>query len=263
MRQVRVEVGSRKIRVIGIAVFFVFLLVSAIAVVHAESYIFVLKWGSYGSGDGQFGSSFTPYSPYGVAVDNSGNVYVVDSDNCRVQKFDSSGNFLLKWGSNGTGNGQFYFPSGVAVDSSGNVYVTDTGVQKFNSNGVFITKWGSTGSGDGQFMGSWGIAVDSSGNVYVTDDGNNRVQKFDSAGNYLTQWGSGGSGDGQFSIPYGVAIDSSGNVYVSDSGNFRVQKFVSSTVIPEMPSAITTIAFLSMIAVVVGVAGKRFRLKLH
>ena len=69
-------------------------------------------------------------------MDSSGNVYVSDSENDRMQKFDSSGNFLLKWGSQGTGDGQFQSPKGVAVDSSGNVYVADTNnsrIQKFSS----------------------------------------------------------------------------------------------------------------------------------
>ena len=84
-------------------------------------------------------------NPSGVAVDSSGNVYVADTGNNRIQKFDSSGGFIAKWGSSGSGDGQFSYPSGVAVDSSGNVYVADTSnqrIQKFNSSGGFITKWG-------------------------------------------------------------------------------------------------------------------------
>ena len=73
--------------------------------------------------------------PAGVAVDSSGNVYVADKDNHRIQKFDNNGNFITKWGSNGwTGNGQFQYPEDVAVDSSLNVYVADTynhRIQKF------------------------------------------------------------------------------------------------------------------------------------
>ena len=82
----------------------------------------------------------------GVAVDSSGNVYVADTNNNRIQKFDSSGTFITKWGSSGTGDGQFEYPTGIAVDSSGNVYVADTDnhrIQKFDSNGTFLTKWGS------------------------------------------------------------------------------------------------------------------------
>ncbi|HOL09915.1 MAG TPA: SBBP repeat-containing protein, partial [Bacillota bacterium] len=68
-------------------------------------------------------------------MDSSDNIYVVDLNNHRIQKFNASGEFLTKWGSFGTGDGQFDFPYGVAVDSSGNVYVADTGnhrIQKFN-----------------------------------------------------------------------------------------------------------------------------------
>ena len=73
-------------------------------------------------------------------------MYVVDTLNNRIQKFNSNGTFITKWGSKGTADGQFNFPDGIAVDSSGNVYVADDGnnrIQKFDSNGTFITKWGS------------------------------------------------------------------------------------------------------------------------
>ena len=72
--------------------------------------------------------------PYGIAVDSSGYVYVADSWNGRIQKFDSDGNFITKWGSSGTGDGEFSLPHGIAVDSSGNAYVADTmnnRIQKF------------------------------------------------------------------------------------------------------------------------------------
>ena len=102
------------------------------------SYQYVNKWGTYGTEDGLFSNQ------RGVAVDASGNVYVADTDNNRVQKFDSSGTFITKWGSSGEGDSQFYYPNGVAVDATGNVYVADTDnnrIQKFTSDGAFITKW--------------------------------------------------------------------------------------------------------------------------
>jgi hypothetical protein len=192
--------------------------------VASGGFSFVAKWGSSGSGNGQFNS------PHGVAVDASGDVYVSDLLNARVEKFDSSGNFLTEWGSAGSGDGQFDLPLGLAVDPSGDVYVADVlndRIEEFDSNGGFLRKWGSSGSGDGQFNHPFGVAVDGSGNVYVTDQQNNRVEKFDSTGVFLAKWGSAGSGDGQFALPIGIAVDQSGSVYVADNNNHRVEKFDS------------------------------------
>ena len=232
-----------------------------------ESYSFVEKWGmtSSGSEDGQFDN------PRDVAVDSQGNVYVADVENDRIQKFDSSGNFITKLGTHcdihtqtgcvdpdgagplQVGDGQFYQPYGITIDSSGNVYVSDSSndrIQKFDSSGNFITKWGSlciidggqfcTGNGDGQFHGPTYIAVDSSDNVYVVDTGNDRIQKFDSSGNFITKWGSTcilrtldhlgcttPDGNGQFDTPFGIGVDLQNNVYVADQNNNRIQKFNS------------------------------------
>jgi DNA-binding beta-propeller fold protein YncE len=108
-------------------------------------------------------------------------VYVADSGNSRIQKFTTTGTFITKWGTLGSGNGQFDWPIGVAVDSSGNVYVSDlhnNRIQKFTSDGTFITKLGTEGSGNGQFSYPNGVALDSSGRVYVADDHNYRIQVF-------------------------------------------------------------------------------------
>ncbi|MFZ4664047.1 MAG: cohesin domain-containing protein, partial [Caldilineaceae bacterium] len=147
----------------------------------------------------------------------------------RIQKFDSNGNFLTKWGSYGTGNGQFDKPTDLAFDSAGNLYVTEDRnhrVQKFDSNGAFLATWGSYGTGDGQFNHAYGIAIDKNDNIYIDDAGNNRIQLFTSSGSYLTQWGSQGSGNGQFQFPSGLALNRSSTLfYVSDNGNHRVQVF--------------------------------------
>jgi DNA-binding beta-propeller fold protein YncE len=162
-------------------------------------------------------------SSVGVATDGSGNVYVADSYNARIQKFDNSGTFLMTFGWGvadgkaafeicssachagipGSGNGQFYYPSGVAVDGSGNIYVADSDnfrIQKFDASGTFLTTWGSQGPGNGQFVGRYGIATEGSGNVYVADSGNGRIQKFDASGTFLTAWGA-GTAYGQLSSP--------------------------------------------------------------
>ena len=72
--------------------------------------------------------------PYGAACDGSGNIYVADSENNRIQKFDSSGKFISGWGLYGGGDAQFSKPRGVAVGAGGAVYISDTynnRVQKF------------------------------------------------------------------------------------------------------------------------------------
>jgi tripartite motif-containing protein 71 len=190
---------------------------------------FLTTWGSSGSGNGEL------HYPEGIAIgdsgDDSGNVYVADAENYRIEEFTSSGDWVRTWGSFGTGDGQFENPNGVAVDGSGDVYVADYGthrIQEFTSSGGWLRTWGSSGSGNGQFAHPYGVAVDGSGDVYVSDTGNNRIQEFTSSGGWLRTWGSSGSGNGQFSSPLGVAVDGSGHVYVADSGNRRVQEFDAS-----------------------------------
>ena len=107
--------------------------------------LFITKWGESGKDQRQF------FISYGIATDSSGNVYVADTGNNRIQKFSSNGH-ITKWGESGSDAGQFNSPSGIATDSSGNVYVADTvnnRIQKFSSNGTFILEWGESGSAAG------------------------------------------------------------------------------------------------------------------
>jgi DNA-binding beta-propeller fold protein YncE len=185
-----------------------------------------MKWGTKGSGEAQFNG------PYGVAVDKDNYVYVVDSGNCRIQKFDSNGNFITSWGSFGTGNGQFLnSPRWIAVDNSPykDVYIADIGgyVYVFHNNGSFVTRWTTATTGESPGV-IWGIAVDSDNKIYVTDVTNHNVKKFSYGGTLLAKWGSEGTGDGQFDFPTGIAIDSLGNIFVADLNLDRIQKFDSS-----------------------------------
>jgi sugar lactone lactonase YvrE len=193
----------------------------------------ILAFGTRGNGNGQF------YDPKGVTVDKEGNIYVADTLNHRIQKFDKAGKFLLAFGSKGEGDGQFNEPWGVAVDSQGNIFVADTWnhrIQKFDKDGRFITKWGNglvdtRGLPDGQpsvFYGPRAIAIDKDDNLYVTDTGNKRIQKFDNTGKFLAQFGVVGTEPGQFNEPVGIALDKDGNIYVADTWNRRIQRFDSS-----------------------------------
>jgi tripartite motif-containing protein 71 len=167
--------------------------------------------------------------PWGLSTDQDGNVYVSDTSNARIQKFQSDGQPLLKWGRDGSFDGAFFFPRGVAVDFVGNIYVADESnhrIQKFDPRGSFLTKWGREGNGPGQFKSPWGIACDALGNVYVVDSGNHRIQKFDGNGTFLCSFGNRGKTEGQLNFPYGIAVDKEGCVFVVDSGNNRVLKYV-------------------------------------
>jgi len=139
---------------------------------------FITKWGGTlpcycGTGNDQF------CHPYGIAVDADGYVYVTDSWNHRIQKFDSSGIFLAKWGSLGSGKGQFAYPLGIAVDADGYVYVADTEncrIQKFTSSGTFLTMWGDCVYE--YLYKPYDVAVDADGYVYVVNGDYNRIEKY-------------------------------------------------------------------------------------
>ncbi len=173
-------------------------------------------------------------APEGIAVDTQNNVYLADTGNHRVIKFDPQGTFLLQIGAaSGSLVGQFNLPSGVAVNKQGEIYVADRGndrIQKFDSSGRVMGTIGSFGTKDGQFSSPSAIALDPDGNFYVADKGNSRVQKFDPSGRMLLKWGNPGTRDGQFFQPSGLGVDSKKNVYVLDGtlSTTRIQKFDSS-----------------------------------
>jgi mucin-19 len=202
------------------------------------------------------GSNAQFNSPYGVAVDSAGSVYVADSINHRIRKIDTSSNVTTLAGStqgyaNGLGTAaQFNIPTGITVDSAGIIYVADTGnnrICKIDRSSNVTTLAGNTqGFANGQgtaalFNLPLGVAVDSAGSVYVADTGNNRIRKIDTNSNVATLAGSTqGSANGQgtsaqFYFPQGLVVDSAGSVYVADTGNNRIRKI-------DINSNVTTLA---------------------
>ena len=180
-------------------------------------------FGTWGTGNGQF------TAPADVEVTAAtGEIWVADRVNNRIQKFNSKGEYLSQFGSEGSGNGQFKSPAGIALDGKGNLWVADIGnhrIQKFNSKGEYLLKCGSLGSGNGQFS-TWGpknVAVDASNNVWVTDY-SGRVQKFNEACEFQKAVGSYGTGNGQFTQSAGIDINA-GTVWISDWANNRVSLF--------------------------------------
>jgi DNA-binding beta-propeller fold protein YncE len=188
---------------------------------------FLLMWGSQGNGDGQFLFHVPPAHYGSLTIDKDGYVYVTDHFN-RVQKFDSNGKFVMKFGETGYPNGEFYNLYGIAVDDQGNIYTTDWTkyeIQKFDGEGKFLQKWEVPSCQLGATSFPQNLVIDGQGQLYVTNDGGNCIQKFDTQGNLLQQWGGTGRGNGQFDKLLSLALDTHGNIYVTDNGNNRIQKF--------------------------------------
>jgi YD repeat-containing protein len=180
---------------------------------------FSLVFGSSGSEVGKFSK------PGGDAIDPKGNVWVADSANNRVEKFNASGGSPVAYGTLGSGNLQFKAPAALAIDPEANVYVADKGnsrIEELNEKGEFVRAFASAGSGNGQLKEPQGVALDGLGDVWVADSANNRVQEFSSTGVYMGAWGSLGSGNGQFKTPTGIAVVGE-QVFVADQGNNRVE----------------------------------------
>lgn len=219
--------------------------------------------GTYGfSGDGGAATSAELKNPDAVAVDSSGNVYIVDHTNSRIRKVTVSTGVITTVAGNGTtgysGDGgaatsaELYWPEGVAVDSSGNIYIADSfsnRVRKVTvSTGVITTVAGSGTagySGDGSAATSaelnfpTGVAVDSSGNIYIADIDNYVIRKVTASTGVISRVAGNGtagfSGDSglaisaELSTPAGVAVDTSGNIYIGDYRNERIRKVTAST----------------------------------
>jgi uncharacterized protein (TIGR03437 family) len=210
------------------------------------------------SGDNGPATSSQLGSPYSVAVDSVGNLYMSDTLNNLVRKV-SNGVITTVAGSGPAGgfsgdNGpaasaKLTAPSGVAVDSAGTLYIADSGNNRIRkiSNGVITTVAGNGSfgfSGDNgpatnaQLNFPEGVAVDSAGNLYIADSGNDRVRKV-SNGVITTVAGNGSDGfsgdngpaaSAQLNFPEGVAVDSAGNLYIADSGNSCIRKVVSGVI---------------------------------
>ena len=201
------------------------------------------------SGDGGAATAGQFEDPCGVAVDGSGNLYVMDCGNARIRQVTAGIMTTTVGGATGDGGlgvfGFFSQPYGVARDNAGNTYVADAGnnrVRKVAADGTVSTVAGTgiTGySGDGgpaanaQLNAPQGVALDASGNLYIADTGNLRIRKMDGSGNITTVAGSGTSGylgDGstatnaQIGSAYGLALDAAGNLYFSDIDHHVVRK---------------------------------------
>lgn len=184
-----------------------------------DGYVVDRMWGSHGSGDGQFTGNI------GMSI-HGDRLYTAECDNYRVQIFDLDGNFISKFGSFGSGTGQFGAPRQVAVDGLLNMFVVDSQnnrVSWFKPGGVPWLNWGSQGNGDQNFSAPWRIAINSQTNMlYIGDLLNKRICQWTTGGMFVRTFGVPGSST---QYPQGLTVDGAGDVYVADSVGHRVQKF--------------------------------------
>ena len=215
----------------------------------------IVVWGTYDDTywvDGHFST------PTGLATGPTGELFVADMGNDRIEVFDANGRFLRKWAAP--------IDWDIATDAYGNVYaaIFDSTVVKFDSSGHQLASWGQpvevaddfTPSAlavntaadrvyvandynnvlvfttNGTYVETWstnlaGLAVDRDGNVLCVGYSAPWIRKRSPTGTPLMSWGDTGALPGQFKNPEGIASDSDGNIYVCDEGNYRIQKFTT------------------------------------
>ena len=167
--------------------------------------------------------------PWGVAINQQGQVVVAEYEGNCVSIFSSTREKIRSFGSGGSGHRQFNQPRGVAIDDGGNILVVDGGnhrIQKFSSDGRFITAVGTQGSGQLQFSYPVGIKINPQNKrVYVADNANHRVQVLQPDLTFFSSFGSHGNGPGQLDHAHDIAFDIANNVYVADWNNSRIQVY--------------------------------------
>ena len=167
--------------------------------------------------------------PTGLAVDaERGVLYVTDTWEHIIYKYNLEGQRLGAIGSRGTEAGQLNYPVHLAVGPDGTLYVADSmnfRVQMFSPDGEFVSEFGAVGSAYGEIDKIKGIAVDSEGHIYITDAMQDMVKIFDRTGRLLLFFGKRGSYYGDFAQPAGIYINDDNTIYVADALNRRVQAF--------------------------------------
>ena len=168
--------------------------------------------------------------PYGLAIDDNGDIVVADHFNGRVQKFTMKGEFIASAGSTRIGLLKFDHPYDIAFNPNNKkLYVIDnTCVQILKPDLSYTRCFGRPGQRKGEFSTPHGIACDNFGNVYVADSGNHRIQVFTSGGKFLKLFGKHGSREGELGFPVALAIGNTGVLYVSENENHRVSVFTIS-----------------------------------
>ncbi len=180
---------------------------------------YMTTFGGPGSGNGQLNVADATIA--GITTDSSGNVYVADVGNNRIMKFDSSGAYVTKWGSLGSGSTQFNAPNFVFIATT-TIYISDSNnsrIQEYNLTGTTLLK-SITG-----ISGIVSVVVDSAGNLYIAT-GDCNGQKLDPNGGHLVDFGDSCDTIAQVNT---IGVDSAGTIiYAADGGDGTIIKFDAS-----------------------------------
>jgi sugar lactone lactonase YvrE len=229
--------------------------------VNAGGVLTTVAGGGTYSGDGGAALNAALSDPSGVAVDNTGNLFIADPGANRIRKVNTNG-IISTVAGNGTAsfsgdggpstNATVADPFGIAIDGGGNLFISDTSnnrVRKANSSGTITT---FAGNGTASFSGDGfaatnaalynpnAVTKDASGNLFVADLNNHRVRKVATNGIITTVAGNGdysfygdngAATNAALTSPSGVAVDASGNLFIADQNNNRVRKVDSRGVI--------------------------------
>lgn len=187
----------------------------------------LISVGEYGKEKGKFNH------PTGVAVDSKDYIYIVDSKNDRIQKFDPEGRYMGEYKGDKGKNTHLHLPSTIKYGHhDGNLYVVDRGncrVIILNQKLEYIYLFGSSGYGLGALQDPWDLAFDRNGFVYITDQKQHCIHIYTSSGSFRGKIGNQGQQKGKLNHPTGIAIDRFGKIYVCESGNHRVSIFHESS----------------------------------
>jgi hypothetical protein len=191
-------------------------------------------------GNGQGNAANQLNQAMGMFIDASGNIYIADGPNHRVQKWAPNATTgVTVAGGNGQGNAanQLNFPVSVYVDNNGNIYVSESinnRVSKWAPNataGTVVAGGNGMGAAANQLNFAGGIFV-KDGDIYIMDSGNSRVQKWAAnATTGVTVAGGNGFGTalnqiGNPTLNGSIHVDNSNNIYICEYSNQRVTKWL-------------------------------------
>jgi len=167
--------------------------------------------------------------PTGLSVDAAGRVLVADTHYYRIMIFDRDGNELARFGSRGTGDGQFLLTTVAVSDPTGRIFVAEYGdndrISVFSSDLKYLYSFGRDNMGGDPLVRPQSMVLDRDNTLWVADACRHRICHFDPDGKLLGAFGTFGREPGQLQYPYHVALCPDGTLLVSEFGNNRLQRF--------------------------------------